>query len=195
MNIRRVCVAAAAVFSFSAGAEGVREPVSLVQADESAASLAKVCPAVPLSLTAINASSLEPARVAWNAGSNSGAWHYLDTINAYITPQCPATPVTIQAVLAKVADLNQGLPFPEDGIFTNRAGLSQSIFLSSNYYGNGLAVLAAIDAYAGGGEIQAWIATQEVPCHNCHEFYQYAVLYYPASRKVVVLQGYTGYDS
>ncbi|NVJ24275.1 MULTISPECIES: hypothetical protein [Myxococcus] len=195
MNMRLVCVAAAAVFSFSASAEGVRESVSLVQVDGFADSQAKVCTAVPLSLTAINASSLEPTRVAWNAGSNSGAWHYMDTIQAYSTPQCPATPVTIQAVVDKLSEQNQGFPFPGDGIFTNRAGLSQSIFLSSNYYGNGLAVLAAIDSFAGGGTVQAWIATQEVPCHNCHEFLQYAVLYYPATRKVVVLQGYTGYDS
>lgn len=185
MNFRRLMVAVVAVFSFSAFAEGGRE----------VATAAKACTPVPFSLTSINASSLEPARATWNLGSNGGAWHYMDPISAYVTPQCPTTPTTLLAILGELAWDYQGIPAPEDGTFTNRAGLSQSVFLSSNYYGNGLAVLAAIDAFAGGGEVQAWLATQEVPCHNCHEFQQFAVLYYPATRKVVVLQGYTGYDS
>ncbi|MCP3064826.1 hypothetical protein LXT21_39250 [Myxococcus sp. K38C18041901] len=185
MNFRRLMVAVVAVFSFAAFAEGGRE----------VATSAKACTPVPFSLTSINASSLEPARATWNLGSNNGAWHYLHPVTAYIAPQCPTTPTTIQAVMQELAWENQGFPSAEDGTFTNRAGLSQSILLTSNYYGNGLALLAAIDSFAGGGDVQAWLSTQEVPCHNCHEFNQFAVLYYPASRKVVVLQGYTGYDS
>ncbi|RKH17704.1 hypothetical protein D7Y13_38655 [Corallococcus praedator] len=149
----------------------------------------------PLSLTSINASSLEPARVTWNVGSNNGAWHGLSPITAFRTPSCPATPPTIQTVVAKVAEQDQSFPDPAGGTYTNRAGLSQSILFTSNYYGDGAALLQAIDAFAGGGDVQAWLYTQGVPCPNCHEFDTRAVLYYPATRKVVVLDGYYGYDS
>ncbi|NOK21352.1 hypothetical protein [Corallococcus carmarthensis] len=149
----------------------------------------------PLSLTSINAASLEPARATWNLGSNNGAWHGLSPITAFRTPSCPASPPTIQGVVAKVAEQDQGFPDPAGGTYTNRAGLSQSILFTNNYYGDGAALLQAIDAFAGGGDIQAWLYTAGVPCPNCHEFDTRAVLYYPASRKVVVLDGYYGYDS
>ncbi|WP_342374482.1 hypothetical protein NVS55_24365 [Myxococcus stipitatus] len=191
MNFRGLIVSAVAVLASSAFADGVRAPLSVATGSV----VAQSCQPQPFSLTAINASSLEPTRLTWNQGSNWGAWHYMDTISAYVAPQCTTTPVTMQAVVDEVSWMHQGMPASSDGTFTNRAGLSQSVFLSSNYYGNGLAVLAAIDSFAGGGEVQGWIATQEVPCHNCHEFQQFAVLYYPATRKVIVLQGYTGYDS
>lgn len=149
----------------------------------------------PLSLTSIDASSLESARLTWNAGSNNGAWHGLSPITAFRTPSCPASPPTIQGVVQKVAEQDQGFPEPSAGTYTNRAGLTQSILFTNNYYGDGTALLQAIDAYAGGGDIQAWLYTAEESCHNCHEFDTRAVLYYPATRKVVVLDGYYGYDS
>ncbi|EAU63674.1 hypothetical protein [Stigmatella aurantiaca] len=155
----------------------------------------EVSPPQPLSLTAIDASPLEPARDAWNTGSNNGAWHGLTSLTAFRTPVCPSSPVTLQGVVAKVAEQDQFFPGPAGGTYTNRAGLSQSILFSSNYYGDGAALLQAIDAFAGGGEVQAWLYTAEEPCHNCHTFDQRAVLYYPATRKVIVLDGYTGYDS
>ncbi|MFY2558645.1 hypothetical protein ACN469_13535 [Corallococcus terminator] len=158
--------------------------------------ICQVVPRVPLTLTSVDASSLEDAREEWNIGSNNGAWHHLETIAAYVTPQCTQSPVTLQGVFNQLNwPWYQDFPTFAQGIATNRAGLSQSLLLTSNYYGDGAALLAAIDAYAGGGEVQAWLATQEVSCHNCHEFNQFAVLYYPATRKVVVLRGYTGYDS
>lgn len=149
----------------------------------------------PLSLTAIDASALEPARVAWNVGSNNGAWHGLEPITAFRTPSCPSSPTTIQGVVAKVAEQDQSFPDVAGGTYTDRAGLAQSILFTNNYYGDGAALLQAIDAYAGGGTVQAWLYTQGVPCPNCHEFDTRAVLYYPATRKVVVLDGYYGYDS
>ena len=35
----------------------------------------------------------------------------------------------------------------------------------------------------------------ELRCHNCHEFGVRYVIYYPESRKVVVVDGTYGYDS
>ncbi|MCP3064825.1 hypothetical protein LXT21_39245 [Myxococcus sp. K38C18041901] len=153
-------------------------------------------PSTPFALTEIDASALEAARDAWNDGSNNGAWHGLNSISAYTTPRCSQPAASLRTAFDALQWPGyRDIPTFEEGTVTNRAGLANSILLSSNYYGDGAALLAAIDAFTGGGEVQAWLGTQEVSCHNCHEFNQFAVLYYPASRKVVVLRGYTGYDS
>jgi hypothetical protein len=89
----------------------------------------------------------------------------------------------------------QGFPDAGDGSYTDRAGLAQNVLFNDNYYGDGAALLAAIDAYAGGGAVQAWISTQPLSCNNCHDFGEWVVLYYPGTGKVVVLQGHHGYDS
>ncbi|WP_254627471.1 hypothetical protein [Myxococcus sp. CA040A] len=79
--------------------------------------------------------------------------------------------VCIRASSTSVARMRyQDSPTFTEGIATNRAGLAQSLLLSSNDSGDGAALLAGIDAYAGGGEVQAWLATLEVRCHNCHAF-------------------------
>lgn len=145
----------------------------------------------PFSLTATDASSLESARTAWNAGSNPLAWNEIDSINAYTTPECPAQPVTLQAIVEQLA-ADQSVPSFEYGTVTNRAGLSQTFFFSGS---KGATLLGQVDAYAGGGDVQAWFSGEEVACHNCHDFREWGVLYYPASRKVVVLDGHHGYDS
>ena len=160
------------------------------------ASACEVFPPSPLSLTAIDDSSLEPARAAWNAGSNNGAWHGLASIDAFSTPACPAATVTIQSVMAQIAPAGQDQPPAGDyGTFTDRSGLAQSVFFADNYYGDGVALLAAIDAFSGGGAVQAWLSVQPLSCNNCHDFGARAVLYYPATGKVVVLDGHYGYDS
>ena len=55
--------------------------------------------------------------------------------------------------------------------------------------------LASVDAFTGGGTVEAWLSTQELSCHNCHDFGSWAVLYYPGTGTVIVLQGHYGYDS
>jgi hypothetical protein len=167
-----------------------REVRRCVYADE-----CDVTPPAPLSLASIDASSLEPARVAWNQGSNGGTWHNLASIDAYDTPACPAAPVTIEAVVEKLAEIEQTQMPIEYGVITDRDGLAANSMFFGVGYGDGAALLAALDAFAGGGAIQAWLYTQEVPCHNCHDFAARAVLYYPDSGVVVVLDGNHGYDS
>ncbi|EYF03237.1 hypothetical protein [Chondromyces apiculatus] len=156
-----------------------------------------VLPTEPFSLSPLDTSSLEPARDAWNDGSNGGAWHGIDTIRGFDTPECPEEPITIAQVVAEVEELGQqqqqqGGWYSET--YTDRAGLSQSMFFNT-YYGNGVDLLAAVDTYAGGGPIQAWIAWEETSCHNCHSWRDRAILYYPDSGIVVVVDGYHGYDS
>ncbi|WP_163865120.1 hypothetical protein [Myxococcus eversor] len=152
-------------------------------------------PREPLVLRPVDSLPLEPARAVWNAGSNSGTWHYLEPIESYITPRCPTERVTIQGVLAKLAGAHPGMPAVEAGVLTDRAGLGQSVFLSQTSYGDGRVLLAALDSAATAGEVQAWVATSEEPCQNCHQFAHWTVLYYPFRNLVVVLRGHTGYDS
>ncbi|QSQ22811.1 hypothetical protein JY651_48270 [Pyxidicoccus parkwayensis] len=153
-------------------------------------STCELVPPPPSSLTAIDASSLAPAVTAWNSTSSSTDWHHISTTEAYSAFSCPAWATTIQTLMANFNATRQDLPLAEYGTFTDRAGLSQSTFFS----GSNSALLAAIDSFAGGGTIQAWIAEEEVACHNCHDNKDYAVLFYPGSGKVVVLQGNHGYD-
>jgi hypothetical protein len=154
------------------------------------ASACEVAPQ-PFSLTGTDASSLEPARASWNQGSSPLSWYAISSIAAYTTPECPASPVTIQTVVEHLA-AGQTLPSFEYGTVTDRAGLAQSFFFGGS---KGAALLAELDAYAGGGDVQAWFASEEVSCHNCHDFREWGVLYYPASGKVIVLDGHHGYDS
>lgn len=159
------------------------------------ASACDVLPPAPLSLTPVDDSSLEPARAAWNVGSNGGTWHELTSIDAFNTPECPASTVTIQAVMDQIAPVGQEQsPAGDDGTFTDRSGLTQSVFFDMGY-GDGAALLAAIDSFAGGGAVQAWLSVNELSCQNCHDFGARAVLYYPATGKVIVLDGHYGYDS
>ena len=159
------------------------------------ASACNVLPPAALTLSPIDDSALEPARAAWNVGSNGGAWHDLATIDAFSTPACPAAAVTIQGVMDQLLPATQGSPPVSDGTFTDRSGLAQSVLFEANGYGDGAALLASIDTFAGGGAIQAWLVTEALSCHNCHDFGAKAVLFYPATGKVVVLEGHYGYDS
>ncbi|MFT3770368.1 MAG: hypothetical protein QM820_33490 [Minicystis sp.] len=157
-------------------------------------SACQVFPPEPLSLTPIDTSSLEPAQDAWNEGSNGGLYYNLASITADATPACPNATVSIQSVMDKIAETDQNQPEVADGTFTDRAGLAQNVFFGSTY-SDGAALLAAIDAFAGGGAIQAWIYSSPLPCPNCHLFASRVVLYYPGSGKVVILNGKYGYDS
>ncbi|MDI3289678.1 hypothetical protein [Polyangium sp. 15x6] len=146
----------------------------------------------PLSLSPIDASSLEPARAAWNQGSSGYNWRNIQPIAAYDTPECPETPATIASIIDEIASADQNQPPAEYGTFTDRAGLSSTMFFSST---GGSALLAAIDAYAGGGDIEAWHYSEQVSCHNCTDNIARIVLFYPQSGVVLVLDGNYGYDS
>ena len=146
----------------------------------------------PLSLTSIEASSLEPARAAWNQGSTGYNWRNLQPVAAYDTPECPEEPVTIAGVLEELAEIEQSQTPIDYGTFTDRNGLSSTLFFGSS---GGGALLAAVDAFAGGGEIQAWYYSEQVSCHNCTDNVTRVVLFYPQSGVVLVLDGNYGYDS
>jgi hypothetical protein len=158
------------------------------------ASGCQVLPPEPLSLAPIDETPLDPAIEAWNLaqGPSGFVWSHISGVAAYDTPECPAVPPTIQAVVEKLAEADQNQPPAEDGTITDRAGLLQSFFFGG---AGGSALLAAVDAFAGGGEVQAWLYESEIRCHNCHDFLARAVLFYPQSGVVLVLVGNHGYDS
>lgn len=60
---------------------------------------------------------------------------------------------------------------PEPLSLTQTAGFGQSVLFSQGY-GDGAALLAEIDAFTGGGAIEAWLYTEEAPCHNWPRFYR-----------------------
>lgn len=147
----------------------------------------------PLSLTAIDTTVLEPERLQWNSTSTGMSWHHLEPVDAFSIPECPTEPKTIQSVMAKLGALNSALPHPNDGSYISRGDLEQVLFFSP--WRDGGALLAAVDAFAGGGEVQAWTSTYPISCHNCTDNKAWVVLFYPASSKVLVLEGNVGYDS
>jgi hypothetical protein len=148
-----------------------------------------VIPPQPLSLTEVDASSLESARLQWNAGSDPHTSSFIDTIDAYDTPPCPAQPVSLQALVAQLTAMGVYLPEFQWGTEIDRDGLS----LGGGT--RGAALMSALDTFTGGGPIQAWQASEEISCHNCHAWVDYTVLFYPDSGKVIVLVGNSGYDS
>lgn len=154
----------------------------------------EVFPAAPLSLSSIDTSSLDGAVDAWNEGSNGGTWYNIASYSAYRTPACTTSPTTIQGIVAQLANADREFPDVTAGTYTDRAGLSQSTFFNQ-VYSDGASLLSAIDAFTGGGTVQAWLFSEPRSCNNCHLFGARAVLYYPQHNKVVMLTGSYGYDS
>jgi hypothetical protein len=137
---------------------------------------------------------IEPAQTAYNQACNKGGtWCSAGSIAASNVPECLAEPATLEQVLDYLQSTDQD--FLAGGAFVDRAGLEGSTFFSSGYSSGGPGLLLAIDVTTGGGEVQAYLATSEVPCHNCTDFADYAVLFYPLSQTVVVIKGSHGYDS
>ncbi|MFY2560204.1 hypothetical protein ACN469_21520 [Corallococcus terminator] len=155
------------------------------------ASACEVLPGQPLSLTEIGFPPPAHGLQAPVSDSLATTWYGLVGIDAYSTPECPATPVTVQAVVDHLHETTQAVPPFDWGVATDRAGL-----VDNNYFfgSSSSPLLAAIDTFAGGGPIQAWFAWEELPCHNCHSYAEYGILYYPNSGKVISLKSYHGYD-
>jgi hypothetical protein len=148
----------------------------------------------PFTLQAIDSSGLEPAAASYtDACGTGGSWCSVGTPTLHVTPDCLAEPASLDAAVAYLASSDQN--FQQGGSTLTRAELEQSSLFSSSYSSEGPALLATIDSFTGGGEVQAYVASGEVPCHNCTDFADYVVLFYPGSRMVVVVTGTHGYDS
>jgi hypothetical protein len=145
----------------------------------------------PFTLERMNDTSIQYAREAFDAACPSGgSWCHLDTLEAYALPRCQVAPFAevVDAVLATVQDP------PFEGAV---APPEQSIFLNDSYSPEGPQLFNSLRGWVGGWEspVEAWIGVEEVPCHNCTDFVDRTILYFPERERVIVLTGGHGYDS
>jgi hypothetical protein len=145
----------------------------------------------PLSLEPIDAGGLDAAAEAFRDGCPSGgSWCHLDTVEAFALPECRISPIGY--VVDEYLESTQDGPF-EGGV----APAEQSVLLNGSYSPAGPALYESIRAWAGSwdGPVEAWVGVEEVPCHNCTDFIDRAILYFPERGRVVVVTGGHGYDS
>ncbi|MDX2087265.1 MAG: hypothetical protein SFX73_05425 [Kofleriaceae bacterium] len=150
----------------------------------------------PLGLAFVWDSALDDYR---DGCSRGGSWCRLDTIEAFMLPECLAEVPTLADVVTRANALTDDQSFAggdfASGTVLDRAGVQGTPAFSTSYSGGGPSLFQAIDAHMGAGEIQGWQYTEEVPCHNCTDFRTKLILWWPAAFRVVVLEGGHGYDS
>jgi len=154
----------------------------------------------PLELLPIDVSSTDDEADGFRADCTSGGvWCNLSAVRGFALPECPAEPVTLEAVFELVRQLDQNHSTLEFwfGHVLDRTGAASTSFFGTSYSDGGPALLESIDAIAGdpGADIEAWSVSQQVPCHNCTDFQDTIILLYPATGTVFVLDGGHGYDS
>lgn len=149
---------------------------------------------VPASLSPLDIEDeVGQAQSAYNDDCSRGGTWCSVSVTGYTLPQCVDSPVAIADVVGMLQQQDQGMLV--DGAYGGRAELEASTVFGSGYSSWGPGLLLAIDVLAGGGEVHGYIATSEVPCHNCHDFVDDVVLYYPLTGVVVRVVGTHGYDS
>lgn len=147
----------------------------------------------PVTLTPIETDSLDDAIAGYNAGCASGfTWCGLDQVQAYRLPECPDQEVTSQLIFQLLADQSWDESY---GDYVEDPGIDASMFFASSPSSGGPALAAAVDALAGTSFSRGWVGTNEYPCHNCHNWYDRVIVWYPSTRTVVVLDGHHGWDS
>jgi hypothetical protein len=146
---------------------------------------------LPFALQSREAASLVRAASAADAAcpKTGGSWCSVGAAKAFTFPYCVAKEPTLEEVAA--AALNEDERHSYDGRFFTR--LDRATLASNTIFSTGL--LAAIDAHAGDVTFEAVRYDDPQPCHNCTQFGQKYVLYYPATRVVVVIDSSFGYDS
>jgi hypothetical protein len=155
------------------------------------------CAPEPLQLTEEDASALDPAIATFNAGARNGFdWCGLASPSRYSTPACPEQSVDLQTIVEQViaTDQNLGGYGFADGAVQTAAEIAAALPFGTSCSSGGPAVAQAVRDHVSGAQPQGWLITSEVPCHNCHEFLSYLVLWYPDGQ-VLVLPYLTGYDS
>jgi hypothetical protein len=147
----------------------------------------------PLSLSALDLGDTVSSSVTtYNQACNKGYTWCGVKASGFSIPYCAANP-SLPAVVALLEQQIQG--FIAGGSYITREQLETKPFFSSAYSSGGPALLASLDALGGGGDVQAYTATSELSCHNCHEFQDEIVLFYPQTGVVIRLTGTHGYDS
>ncbi len=149
----------------------------------------------PFALDPVDASDelAEPTEQYNDGCASGGTWCSVGAVEVYTVPACLEEPASLEQALAHLESTDQ--TFLAGGSLVDRAALEVSSLFSSTYSDGGPGLLLGIDVVTGGGTIDGYLATSEVPCHNCTDFADYAVLFYPVSSTVVVVRGSHGYDS
>jgi hypothetical protein len=127
-----------------------------------------------------------------------GDWCSVQTLQAYMFAECLAEPATLADIVGQLLDGDQdwgGGDVFARGTVLDRSGLAGTPLFSGSYSPGGPALFEAIDAHMANGPLEAWKLTEEVPCHNCTDFRDVYVLYYPEAFRVILVEAGHGYDS
>lgn len=143
------------------------------------------------SLVPVSDSALAEAVTDWNAAT--GGYTFASVAaNGYQVGGCG---VTLEQVVDLVGQVQgQGSPEYGWGQTIDRATLEGGVFCGGSYSSGGPALLQAMDAFGADASAEAWSMSQEVPCHGCHGFEDWTIVYYPATRRAIALSGTHGYD-
>jgi hypothetical protein len=159
------------------------------------------CPAScapDVELVAEDASALTPAITTFNAGARSGyTWCRVAEVSQYSTDVCPATPSSLQAVVDQLVNYEEALrgwSFADGQVLTAAQVAAIEPFTTTCSPG-GPALATSVRTNVSSAPVQGWLVESEVPCHNCHEFGRFYVLWYPADGQVLLIPYVTGYDS
>ena len=176
--------------------DGAAEANPAAEDAVSSISSALTCPAP--ALTPVDASSLTAARNTFNAGARSGyTWCRIGTLTRYSEPVCPASPISLETVVNQITEVDgdlRGWSFADGTVLTSTQIAAIEPFTTTCSPG-GPAFATAVRTKVSSAPRQGWLIESEVPCHNCHEFGRFYVLWYPSEGKVLVIPYITGYDS
>ena len=128
---------------------------------------------------------------------SGGTWCRFDGVATWMAPECLDAPADLAAVVEAVGALDPALGtgrFP-DGQVLDRDGLAATPIFSATYSPGGPQLFSEIDAVMDGGPVEGWWLSEEVPCHNCTDFQDTIVLWYPEALRVVYLRAGHGFDS
>jgi hypothetical protein len=149
----------------------------------------------PFALEELPDAGLMSAETAYNAGSGNGTGFYWTDVAAtgFEVEGCGTTLEDI--VNEIVQNVNQqGLEFSQ-GDVTDRDGFEDHLFSTSGYSSGGPQLFSAVTSFGGQWELEAWTYVAPVQCHNCTQYEDWVVVYFPLMQRAVLLVGGHGYDS
>lgn len=151
--------------------------------------------ASPFSLDELFDAGLSNAEVAYNAGSGNGTGFYWTDVSAtgYDVQGCG---VTLEEIVNAIVDPQhqQGLDFSQ-GEVIDRDTFEDHLFSTNGYSSGGTQLFNAVTTFGQQWALEAWTYTAPASCHNCTQFEDWVIVYFPLMQRAVVLVGGHGYDS
>ena len=135
--------------------------------------------------------AMVPAITGYNTACGSGGqWCSVGQVAAYQVASC-TTPFRFDQLVS----LANGQLQMQSSQVQSKAQLMVSTLFGTTYSSGGPALLSAADNAAASPWLLGWLGISEVPCPNCTDFDDRAILYYPTRGVVIVVDGGHGYDS